>query len=52
MRRKCIKEMYKCIKRLILSFNNLEPLVDKTLFLLIQLPHYLTESLLSKILFQ
>ena len=31
-------------KDLSVFFNNIEPLVDKTLFLLIQLPYYLTEN--------
>jgi hypothetical protein len=31
-------------KDLSIFFNNIEPLVDKTLLLLIQLPYYLTEN--------
>ena len=38
------KKMEDVSKDLLVLFNNLEPLLDKTLFLLIQLPPHLTES--------
>ena len=38
------KKMEDVSKDLLVFFNNLEPLLDKTLFLLIQLPPHLTES--------
>src|SRR6478672_12531194 len=38
------KKMEDVSKDLLVLFNNLEPLVDKTLLLLIQLPPHLTES--------
>jgi uncharacterized protein YecE (DUF72 family) len=38
------KKMEDVSKDLFVFFNNLEPLLDKTLFLLIQLPPHLTES--------
>ena len=38
------KKMEDVSKDLLVFFNDLEPLLDKTLFLLIQLPSHLTES--------